>query len=189
MPNQLPNNNRAYVFQTLRAAIVAELRAAIETLNTIPDRTDPLVRVHEYEQLPKGKKQARLLETVPDPVTGETDPLPSFIELGHLGVAEEPYTDDRHTKLTLTFPMEFVMGAARWDLPGFPFPSSIQLFEAVYAVCADRLRDNRTFGYSNVTHYYLQQPFAETEREEDSDEPVGHNARWLLVVTVGGARA
>lgn len=188
-PNQLPNNNRIYVFQTLRTLVATELRAAIVPLKElIPGRTDPLVRIHEYEQFPKGEKEAKALEQVPDPVVGATDPLKSFIELGHFGVAEEAYTDDKHTKLTITIPFEFVMGVARWNLPGF-FPSSMQLFEAVYAVCGDRLRDNRTFGYDNVTHYYLQQVFAETDREEDSDVPVGHNARWLLTVTVGGARA
>lgn len=189
MPNNnLPNNDRAYVFKTIRALVAGELISAIAALNTIPGRTDPLVRVHEYEQFPKGKKEAAALATVPDPVVGLTDPLTSFIELGHFAVGEESYTDDRHTKLTISIPFEFVMGVARWELPGFGYPTSMQLFEAVYAVCSDRLRENRTFGYDNVTHYYLQQTFAETDRDEESDVPVGHNARWLLTITIGGAR-
>lgn len=194
MGQKMPNNDRIFVFGRLRELIAGELRTAIDMI--VPGRTlalnNPLVRVHEYEQYPKGENERKEVERVNDPITGAnpSNLFVSFIELNQPSVHEEPLTSEQNTRLTIDMPATFVVGVRTWKKAGWPFPSSAQLFEAVFAKCGERIKEGgrNLAGYDNVTHDYLSQTFADTDRDEDSGEPISITGGWLLSVKIAGAK-
>jgi hypothetical protein len=192
MANLPTNLGRAEVFKLLRERVAQILQAAVDGM--APGRTvaadDPLVKVYAFEQYPKGEDERKKIERVKDPVVGNSKLLVSFIELNFPGVREDPYTSETQTTLHLDLPITFVLGVGAWPTKAdFPYPTSAQLFEAVFTTCGEALKNmGRSLGYDNVTHDYLQQTFADTDRDEDTGEPLSHTAQWLLPITVSGAR-
>jgi hypothetical protein len=191
MANLPTNLGRAEWFALIRERVALNLQDATDTLapgRTVADN-DPLVKVYAFEQYPATEKERKEVERVNDPVVGATDRLVSFIELNFPAVQEGPFTSEKQTTLTLHLPITFILGVGQWDKPGFPFRTSAELFEAVFCTCGEYLKNQgRSLGYGNVAHDYLQQTYADTDRDEATGKPVQHAAGWMLPITVSGAR-
>lgn len=174
-------------------------RAIVNILLTVPDvghvyaeEPHPSTGSSEDEtQLTTDEK----IETVPDPVIGESLRVTNIITLGTPTVSTVPGTCDNAPILTFMYPMTFDLGICtedRWanrpsDWP-FKYKNSAQWFIGTFMLALVRFANNRTLGFNNTEHQYLQQVQAGEVIDPDSGEALNHSADWILEVRVAYKR-
>jgi hypothetical protein len=142
------------------------------------------VNVHREERFPDSDEDDTLISTIPDPnnPNNEDIRLTSILQLGLPSVGEAEYTGDTSTQLTLIYPITFDFSVVdRWDvsdpLNPWRFKNSAQFVKAVYLKARQAFkiindgvaqRSNRTLGFDNVLHDYLQLDSAVTVLEEET---------------------
>jgi hypothetical protein len=145
--------------------------------------------IHTRQRFPSSDVEDEALFATDDPVLGDKRPLTNVVEIGIPTVAENEYTSDEDTELIFEYPITFNLGVVDvWDKDTFEFNSSGEMFIGAYMRARYNFKRNRNLGLGqNVTHYYLQQPFAETT-ENEKGEAVEHIAEWSLTVVVSGVK-
>jgi hypothetical protein len=124
---------------------------------------------------------------VDDPVVGDERKMTNFCEIGIPTVSEEDYSGENCTAFTLTYPISYSLGVVpKWNKDGFPFKSSVEMFDAMYWRARRKFKDTRDLGFKKgVFHYLLQREFVD-ELTNDEGEAEEHLADWSLSVRVEG---
>jgi hypothetical protein len=178
MATQLPPDE-VQMEQALRAAI----RDTLMSVALIPANA----KIHLRERFPENDDRDIELTTMPDKVV-PANRVVSVIQIGIPTVEEAEYTGDECTQLNFTYPISFDMQVVdEWDNPGatLEFTNSQDLFTAIYMRARRAFKKNRTLGYVNCAHEYLQQPSAVTVEDEDTKARL-HVADWSLTVKCTG---
>lgn len=179
MPTTLPASDPIVWEQALRQAIY-------ETLMSV-DLIQDHVNVHKRERFPDNKEDDEQVSTVPDLVNSDLL-MTSIIQICMPTITEIEYTGDTCTKLTLTYPITFDFGVKdEWNQSNGPLEitNSSDFALAVYLKARKKFKDNRTLGYDNVSHDYLQQDNAGTVEDEETNGRL-HTADWSLTVHCTG---
>lgn len=163
----------------------ALVTAIVSTFMSVPIVAQ-YANVHGRERFPDTQEQDKLITTIPDPVVGDDMPRTSIIQLGIPVVEEFEYTADRHTQLNFTYPITFDLEVVdEWVDPSLLFRNSRALAMAIYMKSRRAFKMNRTFGYDNCVHLYLQQVNANTLTDEETGGRL-HIADWSLTVQCTG---
>lgn len=174
MPTQLPAD--PVLFEQAIVNRIVELFLEVPIIAS-------MVNVHARDRFPDNEEDDINLSTVPDPVNSEL-PMTSIIQIGIPSVEELEYTGDTSTQLKFTYPITFDLGVKdAWDTAGasLDFPNSRLLAMAIYMRARAHFKQNRTLGFTNCVHEYLQQDNVETVPDEESGGRL-HLADWSLVV-------
>lgn len=174
MPTQLPSDPIAFE-QTLAGAI----RDIFLSVPLIASN----VNVYARERFPDSEETDIVISTKPDPVNSELT-MTSIIQIGMPTVEELEYTGDTCTQINFTYPITFDLSVKdQWNVGGDPiqYPDSRTLAMAIYMLARAKFKQNRTLGYENVVHNYLQQENAGIVPDEESGGRM-HLADWSLVV-------
>lgn len=161
--------------KTLREVILACIR-------DVPHIND-YIRIEMYERFPDTDDEDILISTVPDLIVPD-QPRTSIMQLGLPTVEEFERTTDLHTQLNYTFPFSVQMEVVdKWDDPDYilPYHNSAEVFMAIYNASRLALKRNRTLGFKNCSHEYLQMVNAGTIEPEDSEGRI-HIGDWSLTV-------
>lgn len=182
IPNR-PHNNLPPDEVLMEQAVCAAIR---DLFLSIPNLTD-YAKVHARERFLSTDIEDIQETTVPDPVVAEKD-ITSVIQIGIPSVEEFEKTGDQHTQLNLVYPITYDLEVVdEWDNTdgALHYPNSRSLFMAVYMVSRRAFKNNRTFGYHNCVHYYLQQENAGTVEDDETGGQL-HIADWSLTVSLTG---
>lgn len=143
------------------------------------------VKVWGRERFPATEDEDLLVSAVPDMVV-PSKPRTSIIQVGIPTVEELEYTGDTCTQLNFQYPITFDLEVVdEWDDPTLLFRNSRDLAMAVYLKSRRAFKFNRTFGYDNCVHLYLQQEHTATPIDEESGGQL-HVADWSLTVQCTG---
>lgn len=145
------------------------------------------VNVYARDRFPDSDAEDITLSTKPDPVNTDL-PMTSIIQVGIPLVEELEYTGDTCTQLNLTYPITFDLGVKdQWNVDGAPleYDNSRALAMAVYMRARKHFKFNRTLGFTNCVHKYLQQENAGVVPDEESGGRL-HAADWSLTVQCTG---
>jgi hypothetical protein len=140
-------------------------------------------KVHGRERFPDNDEDDETISTVPDPVNSELA-LTSIIQIGIPTVEELEYTGDTCTQLNFTYPISFDLGVKdSWDTAGSPlvYTDSRSLAMAIYMRARHKFKFNRTLGFDNVVHNFLQQENTGIVTDEESGGRL-HAGDWSLTV-------
>lgn len=167
-------------------AIDTDLVAAmVATFNSVPIVAQ-YVKVHGRERFPDTDEEDVVLSTIQDLVV-PTRRRTSIIQIGIPTVEELEYTGDHCTQLNFTYPMTFDLEAVDfWNDPTLPFSNSRALAMAVYMKARRAFKANRTFGYENCVHLYLQQEHATSTSADEESGGQLHVADWSLTIQCMG---
>lgn len=166
----------------MEQAIVVAIR---DTLLTVPIIAD-YVNLQMRERYPSSDEEDIQISTIDDFVVGNRVKRTSLIEFGIPTVEELEYTGDKCTQLNFTYPITFSLEVVdSWDVNDSTFRNSTDLFKAVYLKGRRALKNNRTLGYDNCVHQYLQQENAGTVEDEETGGRL-HIGDWALTVNVTG---
>lgn len=141
------------------------------------------VKVYSRERFPDNEAKDIELSTVDDPVNPEI-PLTSIIQIGIPTVEELEYVGDTSTQLNFTYPITFDLAVKdMWMVDGvtLEFDNSSQLALMVYMRARTKFKENRTLGFENCVHNYLQQENAGAVPDEETGS-VMHAFDWSLTV-------
>lgn len=144
------------------------------------------VNVQTRERYPSSDEEDIRVSTIDDFVAGDRVKRTSLLEIGIPTVEELEYTGDKCTQLNFTFPITFSLEVVdNWDVNDSTFRNSADLFMAVYLKGRRALKNNRTLGYDNCVHNYLQQENAGTVEDEETGGRL-HIGDWALTVNCMG---
>lgn len=145
------------------------------------------VKVHTRERFPDNEEDDLDLSAVPDPVNAAMT-MTSIIQIGMPTVEESEYAGRCGTQLNFTYPITFDLGVKDvWDTTGVPlvYPNSRALAMAIYMRARKEFKNNRTLGYENCIHEYLQQEGTGVVEDEESGGRL-HVADWSLTIKCTG---
>ena len=176
MPTQLPAD--PVLFEQAICNRIAEIFSEVPIIAQN-------VKVHKRERFPDNEDADIALSTVADPVNSGLL-MTSIIQIGIPTVEEIEYVGDTSTQLNFTYPITFDLGVKdEWNVDGIPleFPNSRDLAMAIYmrARSKFKLGVNRTLGFTNCVHNYLQQENTGVVPDEESGGRL-HVADWSLTV-------
>ena len=170
----------------LELALVSAIK---DTLLSVPEISS-YVQVWARDRFPDNKDDEIATSTMPDLVNADK-PMTSVIQIGIPSIYERGYTDDKHTSLDLVYPITFDLGVKdQWanQLGTVPFTDSRLMAMAIYMKARKAFKDNKTLGFNNVEHDFLQQEGQSTVEEEETGGMI-HAIDWSLTVHVKGTRA
>lgn len=153
-----------------------------DILLSVPEIAD-YVRVYTRERFPDNEEDDLDLSTVPDPVNDDLA-MTSIIQIGMPTVQEIEYAGNCGSQLNFSYPITFDLGVKDvWDTTGVPllYPNSRELAMAIYMRARKAFKDNRTLGFDNCLHEYLQQEGTGVVEDEESGGRL-HVADWSLTV-------
>jgi hypothetical protein len=163
-------------------ALVAEMIATFNSVSIVAQ----YVNVHGRERFPDTDEEDADLSSIPDLLV-PTRRRTSIIQIGIPTVEELEYTGDACTQLNFVYPMTFDLETVDfWDDPTLPFSNSRDLAMAVYMKSRRAFKANRTFGYENCVHLYLQQEHATSTPTDEESGGQLHVADWSLTVQCMG---
>jgi hypothetical protein len=191
-PNCQGNDERELMATTLPAdevlmeqAIRSKMK---DTLFSVPMIQDIVKNVYTRYRFSDSDKKDQLITTIPDLVAPDFR-LTSVIEIGEAEVSEAEYTGDTSTTLTLIYPFEFTFTVVdQWDNSdqSLEFDNSTDFVTAVYFRARRKFKFNRTLGYENCVHNYLQRDYSGPSEGEDTDGGPVHIQNWSLTVKATG---
>jgi hypothetical protein len=162
----------------------ALVNGMVNTLMSVPV-VATYVNVHGRERFPDSEDEDVATSTIPDLIV-PTKSRTSIIQIGIPTVEELEYTGDTCTQLNFTYPLTFDLEAVDfWNDPTLPFTNSRDLAMQVYMRSRRAFKANRTFGYENCVHLYLQQEHTSTPNDEESGGQL-HVADWSLTIQCMG---
>ncbi|MEP6756381.1 MAG: hypothetical protein ABJA67_12830 [Chthonomonadales bacterium] len=140
-----------------------------------------LVQVHSRERFPDNEEDDITLSTVPDLVNADMG-MTSIIQIGAPTVEEYEYTGDTSTHITFSYPITFDLSVKdKWNDVTLEFQNSSDLAMAIYMRARTEFKKDRTLGFTNCSHEYLQQENAGVVPDEESGGRL-HMADWSLTV-------
>jgi len=157
-----------------------------DTIIAVPNLTD-YVKIEARERFADNDEEDLLISTVPDQVT-DRKAITSIIQIGIPSVEEFEKTNDLHTQLNFTYPITFDLEVVdEWDNAAgrLIYTNSRTLFMAVYMTVRRAFKNNRTLGFNNCSHDYLQSYNAGTVTDEETGGRL-HTADWSLTVKCTG---
>lgn len=172
--------------------------SCVSTLLAV-DLINEHVRVYAEERFPGSDTEDIVISTVPDPNNPNNDDLriTSIMQWGLPRIGEQEYTGDGCTTIVLDYPLTFDCSVVdRWDvsdpLNPWRYDCSAKFVKAVALKARQAFKrhpltqqNNRTFGYDNVVHNYLQLVDAVTVVDEETKAML-HCLEWSLQVIVSG---
>lgn len=177
MPNNLPSDEEA-----LDQALVVGMR---DTLLSVPIVAN-YVKLETRERYPSSDTEDIALSTIPDFVAGSKKLRTSLIEFGIPVITEKEYTGDKCTQLDFVYPITFSFEVVdKWDPNDSGYRNSRDFAMAVYLKSRRAFKNNRTFGYDNCVHQYLQQENAGTVEDPETGGRL-HVADWSLTIQCMG---
>lgn len=157
----------------------------VDTFQSV-DVVADYVMVHGRERFPDTDDEDIELSTVPDLVVPNKRRT-SIIQIGIPTVEELEYTGDSCTQLNFTYPITFDLEVVDlWNDPTLPFTNSRDLAMRVYMKSRRAFKANRTFGYDNCVHLYLQQEHATSTPVDEESGGQLHVADWSLTIQCMG---
>lgn len=166
------------------------IRATIQGVDLVAQFVAP---VDTRERFPGSDEEDIAITTIPDPANPDI-PFTSTIQIGIPEIREFIYTDDNNTRLEFTYPITFDMDVRdKWanEDNALQYPNSTRLIKAIYMMVRKAFKTtpdgkpNRTFGYDNCEHQYLQQESAGTIYDEDTGKMI-HSLDWSITINVMG---
>lgn len=163
----------------MEQTLVGRIRDIFNSVPLIADRC----QVHTSQRFPESDSEDVAVSTVPD--TDNSDiRYTSIIEIGIPTVEEKPYTSERHTQLTFVYPIIFDAGVKdQWQTGDYLNSRTFAM--AVYLLARAKFKEDKSLGYDNCEHMFLQQESAVTVDDEESGGRL-HTADWSLTVHVKG---
>lgn len=176
MPTPLPSDE-----VELEHALVAAIR---DKLLSVP-LVYQYVKIEMRERFPDSDREDELLTTIPDPVNSDIKRT-SIIEIGIPTVEEFERTSDLHTQLNFVYPIRFDFEVVdKWNDPSLVYQNSRDLTMAIYMKSRRAFKFDRTFGYDNCVHEYLQQEYASIVDDPETGGRM-HVADWSLTIKCTG---
>lgn len=178
---------------TMEQAIVSAIRDIFISVDVGPVGNPTPMPLTDYanvelrERFPDSDEDDETISTVPDLAQSDLK-FTSLIQIGIPTVREKPYTSERHTQLDFTYPISFDMGVKdEWNNAdgSLIYTNSRALFVAIYMRSRAKFKDDKSLGFDNCEHDYLQQENANSVEDEETGSWL-HVADWTLVVHVKG---
>lgn len=180
MPTNLPSDE-ILIESTIAGLIKDVIDSVVKPAGVESFR---VAQVYSIMRFPDSDTEDEQITTVYDPVTNQE--ITSVIEVGVPLVEELEYAGDIHTQLNFTYPITFDMkvfeGRAK---DGVIYDNSNSLVKAIYMKSRRAFKNNRTFGYDNCVHNYLQQVSAVIIEDEDTGGSL-HAIDWSIEVQATG---
>ena len=170
----------------LELALVSAIRDTLLSVDVISQ----YVKVWARDRFPENQDQELIVSAMPDLVNSDIY-MTSLIQIGIPSVTERPYTADTHTSLDFYYPITFDLGVKdSWANQNntAPFTDSRLMAMAIYLKARKAFKDNRTLGFENVEHDFLQQEGQTTVVDEETGGMI-HAIDWSLTVHVKGTQA
>lgn len=148
----------------------ALVEAIYQTFLSVPHLTE-YVNIEKRERYPDTNEEDITVTTKPDPIVPSIERT-SLIEIGLPSVAEGQNSSDVDTQLNFIYPIKFDLQVVdQWDDVNnlLYYKNSRDLYMAVYMVSRRAFKNDRTMGYNNCEHQYLQQVQVNTAQEEETD--------------------
>lgn len=184
MSTNLPPD-RTLIEKTLRTKI-KEVLDGVSLISTYS-------HVYTRERSPDSDEEDRILTTIQDPVVA-TNRITSVIQIGEATIQEAEYTDDRSTQLDFTYPISFdFQFIDQWDNPNstLEFDNSTDLVSAIFMRAGMAFKfntdgsSNRTLGYNNCVHFYLQREGVGLVEDEETKLRL-HVQDWSIKIACTG---
>lgn len=162
----------------------------VETFNLVPMINDHVL-VYGTERFPGSDEEDETITTVADPNNPNNldSRITSVIQIAIPRVTESEYAGDRSTQLDFVYPITFDLSVVEWDvtdpLNPWRYASSWQMALSAYLLARQQFKANRTFGFDNVVHDYLQQEDSGVMPNEE-EKTLIHAADWSLTVHLLG---
>jgi hypothetical protein len=142
-------------------------------------------QIHVRQRFPDTDEEDVKLTTVRDLIV-PTREMTSVIEVGLPSINVFERTNDEHIQLDIVYPITFIHEVVDlWDDNSLEYNNSHDLCLAIYLKSMAQFKKNRTLGFLNCVHDYLQQQFAGTIGDEESGG-MFHSFDWTLTVHCSG---
>lgn len=174
MSTQLPPD--PVMFEQTICSRIAEILLSVDLIRDH-------VKVEKRDRFPDNEDADIALSTVADPVNSNLR-MTSIIQIGIPTVEEKEYTGDTCTQLNFRYPISFDLGVKdEWNTDGASllYPNSRVFAMAVYMQARHKFKANRTLGFDNCVHAYLQQENVGIIQDEESGGRL-HSQDWSLEV-------